>query len=88
MRQVAWIALLLIPSKAMAVSDELRAACSSDYAAYCSPYKATTPPSSALRACMRSHRHELLEKCIRALGNSGFVSRREVEEYKRERGMR
>jgi hypothetical protein len=77
--------LLLIPSKAaMAVSDGLKSACSSDYAAYCSSYKATSPPSASLRACMRSHRHQLLEKCLRALGDSGYVSRREIEEFKRE----
>jgi hypothetical protein len=82
------LTLLVLPDTAMAVSDELKTACSSDYAAYCSPYKVTTPPSASLRACMRSHRHQLLEKCIRALGNSGYVSRHEIEEYKRERGMR
>ena len=78
--------LLLVPSEAMAVSDALKSACSSDYAAYCSSYKATSPPSASLRACMRSHRHQLLEKCLRALGDSGYVSRREIEEYKRETG--
>ena len=78
--------LLLVPSEAMAVSDELKSACSSDYAAYCSSYKATSPPSASLRACMRSHRHQLTEKCLRALGDSGYVSRHEIEEYKRETG--
>jgi hypothetical protein len=78
--------LLLVPSEAMAVSNELKSACSSDYAAYCSSYKATSPPSASLRACMRSHRHQLLEKCLRALGDSGYVSRHEIEEYKREMG--
>jgi hypothetical protein len=78
--------LLLVPSEAMAVSDELKSACSSDYAAYCSSYKVTSPPNASLSACMRSHRHQLLEKCLRALGDSGYVSRREIEEYKRETG--
>ena len=35
---------LLVPSQAMAVSNELKSACSSDYAAYCSSYKVTSPP--------------------------------------------
>ena len=81
-------ALLFFPSEAMAVSDALKNACDTDYAAYCSTYKVTSPPSASLRACMRSHRHQLLEKCIRALGDSGYVSMREIEEYKRERGVR
>ena len=79
---------LFFPSEAMAVSNELKIACDTDYAAYCSTYKVTSPPSASLRACMRSHRHQLLEKCIRALGDSGYVSMREIEEYKRERGVR
>jgi hypothetical protein len=87
MRTVLLLAILLAhPSMAMAVSDQLKDACSSDYVAYCSPYKATSPPSASLRACMRSHRHQLSEKCLRALGNSGYVSRHEIEEYKRETG--
>ena len=57
-------ALLFLPNDAMAVSKQLETACASDYAAYCSPYKVTTPPSASLTACMRSHRHQLLEKCI------------------------
>jgi len=79
------VLLLAYPSVAMAVSEKLKDACSSDYAAYCSPYKATSPPSASLRACMRSHRHQLSDQCLRALGNSGYVSRREIEEYKRGR---
>jgi hypothetical protein len=89
MRQMILLAtLLFLPSQAMAVSKELETACASDYASYCSPYKVTTPPSASLTACMRSHRHQLLERCIRALGNSGLVSRHDIEEYKRERGIR
>ena len=89
MRHIILLAtILFLPSQAMAVSNELKNACSADYAAYCSPYKVTTPPSASLRACMRSHRHQLLEKCIRALGDLGYVSMREIEEYKREGGNR
>jgi len=80
--------LVFLPTEAMAVSDALKIACDTDYAAYCSTYKVTSPPSASLRACMRSHRHQLLEKCIKALGDSGYVSMREIEEYKRETGMR
>jgi len=80
--------LLFLPNEVMAVSNELKIACDTDYAAYCSTYKVTTPPSASLRACMRSHRHQLLEKCIRALGDSGLVTRRDIEDYKRERGVR
>ena len=73
MRHVILLAaLLFLPSVAMAAGDELKTACGADYAAYCSPYKVTTPPSASLRACMRSHRHQLLEKCISALKNSGY----------------
>ena len=70
------VALLVCPNVAMAAGDALKAACSSDYVAYCRPYKVTSPPSPALRACMRSHRHQLMEKCLRALQNSGYVGRR------------
>lgn len=87
-KMILLTALLFLPNDAMAVSKKLETACSSDYAAYCSPYKVTTPPSASLTACMRSHRHQLLDKCIRALGNSGLVTRRDIEEYKRERGIR
>ena len=90
MRQLVILAtfLALVPNEVMAVGDALKTACESDYAAYCSTYKVTTPPSASLRACMRSHRHQLLEKCIRALGDSGLVTRRDIEDYKRERGVR
>jgi len=67
--------LFVFPSVAMAAGDELKTACGADYAAYCSTYKVTSRPSASLRACMRSHRHQLLEKCIRALGDSGLVRR-------------
>jgi hypothetical protein len=87
-KMILLAALLFLPNDAMAVSKQLETACASDYAAYCSPYKVTTPPSASLTACMRSHRHQLLDKCIRALGNSGLVTRRDIEEYKRERGTR
>jgi len=53
-------ALLAFPSAAMAAGDKLKTACGADYAAYCSTYKVTSPPSASLRACMRSHRHQLL----------------------------
>jgi hypothetical protein len=85
MRYIILVAtVLFLPTPAMAVSNELKSACSADYAAYCSSYKVTTPPSASLRACMRAHRHQLLEKCIRALRDSGYVSMREIEQYKRE----
>jgi hypothetical protein len=87
-KMILLTALLFLPNDAMAVSKKLETACASDYAAYCSPYKVTTPPSASLTACMRSHRHQLLDKCIRALGNSGLVTRRDIEEYKSERGIR
>lgn len=86
MRQTLLLVIFFAhPSVAMAVSDRLKDACSSDYVAYCSPYKATSPPSASLRACMRAHRHQLSETCLRALGDSGYVSRREIEDYKRGR---
>ena len=89
MKHMVLLALLLVPSEAMAVSKELEMACGADYKAYCSSYKVTTPPSSTLRACMRSHRHQLLERCLSALEKSGVVSRHEIEQFKREkaRGM-
>lgn len=87
MRQILLLATLFAhPTVAMAVSDRLKDACSPDYVAYCSPYKVTSPPSASLRACMRAHRHQLSETCLRELGNSGYVSRREIENYKRETG--
>ena len=74
-RMVLLATILLLPSVAIAASDKLKTACGADYAAYCSTYKVTSPPSTSLRACMRSHRHQLLEKCIRALEGSGLVRR-------------
>jgi hypothetical protein len=68
-------ALLVFPNVAMAAGDKLKTACGADYAAYCSTYKVTSPPSASLRACMRSHRHQLLDKCIRALERSGLEKR-------------
>ena len=68
-------ALLVFPNVAMAAGDKLKTACGADYAAYCSTYKVTSRPSASLRACMRSHRHQLIEKSIRALGDSGLVRR-------------
>jgi hypothetical protein len=75
-RQIILLAALLVfPSAAMAAGDKLKIACGADYAAYCSTYKVTSPPSASLRACMRSHRHQLLEKCIRALEGSSLKTR-------------
>ena len=77
-KMILLAALLFLPNDAMAVSKQLETACASDYAAYCSPYKVTTPPSASLTACMRSHRHELVEDCIRALADAGYTNRADI----------
>lgn len=68
-------------SASLAVSEMVKQACQSDYFAYCSTYEVG---SSALRACMSSHRKMLSAPCIKALGSSGEVTQDDVRQYKRE----
>jgi hypothetical protein len=78
---LAALALAITGGSALAISDAVKQACSSDYAAYCSEHKVGTP---ALRSCMREHRKMLSGPCIKALGASDEVTPQEVSEYKRE----
>jgi hypothetical protein len=75
------IALALSSGCAFAVSQAVKDACSSDYAAYCSQHKVGT---DAARHCMREHRKMLTDSCIQALGHSSEVTQADVEQYKRE----
>jgi hypothetical protein len=76
---LAALALALPAGEAFAVSDAVKQACSSDYAAYCSEHKVGT---EALRACMRVHRKMLTSGCIHALGHSDEVTEQDIREYK------
>lgn len=78
---LAAFGLALSVSDALAVSEVVKEACSSDYAAYCSEHKVGT---EALRTCMRAHRHMLSASCIKALGSSDEVTQEDVQQYKRE----
>ncbi|SFV28815.1 hypothetical protein [Hyphomicrobium facile] len=72
---------LALSGSALAVSQAVKDACSSDYAAYCSQHKVG---SEAGRQCMREHRKMLTESCIHALGKSSEVTQADIELYKRE----
>lgn len=76
-------AIICISStSAFAVSEAVKNACDSDYVAYCSQHKIG---STALRACMKSHRHMLMSSCLKAISKSGEASADEVKQYKREK---
>ncbi|CAA2138718.1 hypothetical protein [Hyphomicrobium sp. ghe19] len=77
----AAVTLVLSSGSAFAVSQAVKDACSSDYAAYCSQHKVG---SEAARQCMREHRKMLTESCIHALGKSSEVTQADIELYKRE----
>jgi hypothetical protein len=74
-------ALTLSMGEADALSRVVKDACMSDYAAYCNGLKVGT---TALRSCMKSHRHMLSQTCILALGSSSEVTNEEIRQYKRE----
>lgn len=78
---LAAVTLTLSSGGAFAVSQAVKDACSSDYAAYCSQHKVG---SEAGRQCMREHRKMLTEGCIHALGKSSEVTQADIELYKRE----
>ena len=84
MRRAALLASLFVAASAsssFAVSEAVKKACDSDYAAYCSAHKVG---SSELKSCMRAHRKMLTDACIKALGNSDEVTKNDIETYKRE----
>ncbi len=79
---LAAFALAISSGCAFAVSQAVKDACSSDFAAYCSQHKVGT---EAARSCMREHRKMLTDACIQALGHSSEVTQADIELYKRER---
>jgi hypothetical protein len=84
MKKVAVLAamtLALSSSYALAVSEAVKNACTSDFAAYCSQHKVGT---EAARACMREHRKMLTAECVQALGHSSEVTQADIELYKKE----
>lgn len=72
---------LMYAVQAHAVSDEVRAACESDYMAYCGRHQIGSP---SLRSCMRENRARLSSGCRHALVDSGEASPADVRRYKRE----
>jgi hypothetical protein len=80
---LAAVTLALTASSALAVSQVVKQACSSDYVAYCSKFKVGT---AALKSCMREHRHMLGAECIKALGHSSEVTQEDIRQYKLETG--
>jgi hypothetical protein len=84
MRKALLLASLFVTASAtngFAVSEAVKKACDSDYAAYCSAHKVG---SSELKSCMRAHRKMLTDACVKALGKSDEVSQQDIETYKRE----
>ena len=82
MKKVAILAagtLALSAGSALAVSQAVRQACSSDYAAYCSQYKVGT---AKLKSCMKEHSHMLKDECIKALGHSDEVTAQDIRDFK------
>lgn len=73
--------LTVSASEGLAVSQAVKDACTSDYAAYCSEHKVGT---EALRSCMRAHRKMLTAGCIKALGHSNEVTKEDIRQYKAE----
>ena len=69
-------------SGAFAVSSAVRAACMSDYFAYCSMHEVG---SSGVRQCMRSAGSRLSKRCVNALVAAGEVSKTEVARRAAER---
>ena len=66
---------LTLSSQAFAVSGAVKAACMSDYFAYCSQHEVGSP---GLRSCMRAAGPKLSSRCIGALVAAGEVSQAEV----------
>jgi hypothetical protein len=84
MQRVAVLAAMTLAvssSCAFAVSQAVKDACTSDFAAYCSQHKVGT---EGARSCMREHRKMLTNECIQALGHSSEVTQADIDLYKRE----
>lgn len=62
---------IAIAANAHAVSSSVRAACMSDYFAYCSSHAVG---SASLRSCMRSNGPRLSTRCVNALVGAGEIS--------------
>lgn len=67
--------LTAFSAEAGAVDARVRAACTSDYLAYCSQHD---PEGPGVRKCMRANGPKLSKGCIAALVASGEVSKTEV----------
>lgn len=61
----------LATAPAQAVSSSVRAACMSDYFAYCSAHAVGSP---ALRTCMKANGSKLTPRCVDALVSAGEIS--------------
>ena len=68
-------ALILFMADAGAASARVRAACESDYLAYCSQHD---PDGPGVRRCMRANGSRLSTACLNALVAAGEVSRQAV----------
>jgi hypothetical protein len=73
--------LALAMSQANALSKAVKDACTSDYAAYCNGLKVGT---SELRSCMKAHSHMLSDPRVVVLGSSNLVTKKDIQQYKRE----
>ncbi|MEM7192464.1 MAG: hypothetical protein AAF405_06270 [Pseudomonadota bacterium] len=73
---------LISSAHAVTYSEAVRKYCRADYKKYCGEYGLET---KALRNCMRRHGDQLSKSCIEALVQSGEVSRRELERWRRAR---
>ncbi|MEQ8824524.1 MAG: hypothetical protein RIC14_09130 [Filomicrobium sp.] len=62
-------------TQASAVSNSVRYACMGDYLSYCSMH---APGGTAVKRCMRHNGSKLSRRCVKALVNAGYVSKKEV----------
>lgn len=62
-------------TQASAVSNSVRYACMGDYLSYCSMH---APGGTAVKRCMRRNGSKLSRRCVKALVNAGYVSKKEV----------
>jgi hypothetical protein len=76
---IAAITIALSASSASAVSQAVKAACSSDYHAFCDKLEVG---SQELRTCMRGVATKLSKGCIQALLDNKEVTQADIDDYR------
>lgn len=70
--------VIALPGQAFAVSEAVKAACKSDYLAYCNHM---VVGSAELRGCMKSNALKLSKGCLQALVDNKEVTKADVDDY-------